>query len=473
MKPLNVVSLITLALAAPLSAQADSGPASVQPTDWREDFAYAVGMQAVVYGYPLMLNVRQRYFQVEKPMGVIDTPINTWFYSPRVPNSDDKYGISPSDNLYYSVAWFDVSKEPLVITVPDAGSRYYSIQMMEMYSDIFGYIGKRETENKAGNYLLVGPDWKGKVPKGITAIRRSPTPKGALLMRILIDSRDNLDVPKALARKTAIKPLSYWLARKPFSTTERDVVDYVPIQSGDPFWFYRNVNRGMTENPPPASDAPLLRAFRDVGIGPGLGEDFAALDPAIQRGLKRAEADGIAMVIKAAVSGANTKIVNHWAYGTANWGRTAKSNDYLTRASTQGHAGWQEHWIEEVVKLRAHHDSDGQPLNGVNRYELRFASDQLPVVGAFWSVTLYDDKYNLSANSLNRFSLGSPELAKMKREADGSLVMLIQADPPEGEHKANWLPAPRGPFNLFIRAYLPDKGLQEQSYAPPPVRKLP
>lgn len=475
MKRFCFVSTLLLAVAAaPLSAQQVAQPQQDAPqADWRESYAYAIGMQAVVYGYPIMLNVRQRYFQVEKPMGAIDTPVNAWFHSPRVPNSDDKYGISPSDNLYYSLAWFDVSSEPLVITVPDAGTRYYSIQMMEMYTDIFGYVGKRETANKAGNYLLVGPHWKGKIPKGITAIRRSPTPKGALLMRILIDSRDNLEAPMALASKTKIAPLSNWQSGKAFTAGNRDVVDFLPAQSGDPFWFFKNVNRGMTENPPPASDEALLRSFREIGIGAGIGENFEALDPATQRGLKRAQSDGIAMIAKAAVGAANTKVVNHWAYGTANWGRTARDKDFLTRASTQGHAGWQEHWIEEVVKLRAHHDGDGQLLNGANRYEIRFSPEAIPQVGAFWSVTLYDDKYNLSANSIGRYSLGSPELGKMKRESDGSVIIYVQTDPPAQDRMTNWLPSPRGPFNLFLRAYLPGEALMRQDYTPPPVRRMP
>lgn len=135
-----------------VAAQVQSGPA--QPAaDWRETYAYTVGMQAVICGWPIVKNATVRYHMIEKPNGQADMPLNTWFHSRRAQDYRDKIHSSVTADLLYSAAWFDVSREPLVITVPDSPSLYYGIQMMEMYSDIFAYVGTRATGGKAGKHL--------------------------------------------------------------------------------------------------------------------------------------------------------------------------------------------------------------------------------------------------------------------------------------------------------------------------------
>lgn len=474
-----LVACASLALCTSVHAQ-EAKPAhgntpaatAANPADWKELYAYSIGMQALTYGFPLSKNMLQRYFMVEKPIGRTNTPLNAFFHLRQPGNSDDKFGSSISDDILYSGAWYDVEQEPLVLSVPDAGKRYFGVQMMEMYSDIYGYVGLRATQNKAGNYLLVGPNWKGKTPKGFAGVFQSPTPKGMLLLRIDFDSRDQLAPVHVLQDQTRLTPLSYWTAKKPFTATQRDVL--APILPGkDPLWVFRNINRGMTENPPPASHAALLTAWRSVGIGPGMSDDFSTLDPSIRAGLQRAQTDGMVMLSQAAKSGFATKVVNNWFYGQANWGRTATDFDWLTRSSTQSLAGMQEHHIEEVVKLRAHLDGDGIALNGDgNRYVLRFAPGQVPKAQSFWAVTVYDEKYDLVANPINRYSLGSHDKATFKHDADGSLTMYLQADAPSSDKMGNWLPLPKGPFSLFLRAYIPGQDLIQQTYVPPSIERV-
>jgi hypothetical protein len=451
----------------PAAAPAASAAAPA-PADWRETYAYSVGMQAIVYGFPVVKNLQQRYFMVEKPAGQVSMPINAWYHQRAPGTSADKYGSSIIDTLLYSAAWYDVSKEPLVVTVPDAGKRYYSVQLMEMYSDIFGYIGLRATGNKAGSYAVVGPGWKGTLPKDIAGTLRSPTPTGMLLLRIVFDSRDNLKPAHDLQDQTVLAPLSVWTTKTPFVANLRDVLDPAD-RKADPLWFFTLLNRGMSENPPPAKDHPLVSTFASVGLGPNQPDDLSKLDAATQAGLRRAMADGLAMLGSVAKSGGNAKIVNQWAYGQTTWGRAGENNDFLTRAATQSLAGMQEHYIEEVVKLRAHHDGSGKLLNGADaKYVLKFPAGGVPKTRSFWSVTLYDERYDLAANDINRYSRGSPD-AELQYAADGSLEIYIQAEPPAVDKRSNWLPAPKGPFNLFLRAYLPDEALIKQTWTPPPV----
>lgn len=439
--------------------------------DWRETYAYTVGMQAVIYGFPVVKNLQQRYYMVKQPMGRVDVPVNAWYHQRTPSNAEDKYGSSIIDTLLYSAAWYDVRREPLILSVPDAGQSYYSIQFMEIYSDIFAYVGLRATGNQAGHFAVIGPDWHGELPAGITASFRAPTPTGMLLGRINFEARDKLEAAHALQDQTRIAPLSNWQSGSPFVATERDVLPPGNRQT-DPLWFFTILNRGLTENPPPAKDANIVAMLASVGLGPGQSDDLTQLDAGTQAGLRRAMTDGLAMLEQVVKSGGNAKVVNHWAWGQMNWGRTHETHDFLTRAATQSLSGMQEHHIEEVVKLRAHHDGEGQLLNGsINQYQIHFSKDQIPQAKAFWSITLYDEKYDLAANALDRYSRGSPD-TDLQYNADGSLDLWLQSEVPDASKRTNWLPTPKRPFNLFLRTYLPDQAMMDQTWTPPPVQKV-
>lgn len=132
----------------------------------------------------------------------------------------------------------------------------------------------------------------------------------------------------------------------------------------------------------------------------------------------------------------------------------------------------QKHYIEEVVKLRAHHEGDGAQIDdSLARYTIHFGRDQIPQAKAFWSVTVYNSDYDLVENPIGRYSLGSVDKT-LHYDTDGGLTFYLQTDARAKKQLTNWLPIPRGPFNLFLRAYLPGQNLQDQTYSPPAVKKV-
>ncbi|WP_333790687.1 DUF1254 domain-containing protein [Sphingorhabdus sp.] len=439
--------------------------------DWRENYAYAVGLQAVIYGYPAVKNLNMRFGMVEKPVGATDTPLSQWFHLRRPADATDTTHGSVSNDFLYSVGWFDVRKEPLVISVPDSGKRYLGVQFMEWYSDIFAYLGTRATGGAAGSYLLVSADWQGETPPGIAGVIRAPTPTGAIIQRVgFLGDRTNLKPVHTMQDASDMRPLSKWLTRDASPSTDRQVLD--PADRADPMAFFVNLNRAMTENPPPAKDRPILSLMRSVGLGPGQSDDLSKLDAGTRKGLERALRDGLKLIAQVSVSGGETKFVNRWAYNQTSWGRTGESDDFLTRAATQSFSGFLEHQIEEVVKLRAHFDANGELLDGsTGRYVLHFNRDQIPEAKAFWSVTVYNTNYDLHPNPLNRFSFGSHDKG-LKFDKNGGVTFYLQADAPTRQFQSNWLPIPKAPFNLFLRAYLPGEALIRQSYVPPAVSKV-
>jgi hypothetical protein len=353
--------------------------------------------------------------------------------------------------------------------------RYYTLQLMDFYSDTIGYVGVRATDNVPGDYLVTGPGWKGSVPKGIKGVISSWTPWAFIAGRTYTDgSEADLVKMRAFQDGYKITPLAQY--GKPASevAARRDVLDVAP--KTDPLGAFKTMNAVMKENPPPARDEALIKQFALVGLGPLAKGNLDDLDPAIKHGLQRAIVDGNALLGKTAKAGGSitgaTRVQNGWFYGASNWGRMAADGDFLGRAGTQAFSGITEHLIEETVKLRTFVDADGQPLNGANNYVIHFSKEQIPVAKSFWSVTLYDEKFNLVFNEAGRYSFGD-KVPGLKYAEDGSLTIYIQPEQPQSDKASNWLPSPKGQdFNLFLRTYFPGPKLLDQSYSAPAVQKV-
>lgn len=441
---------------------------NIESADWRESWAYLIGMQAYAYGYPALHATKLRFGMVRQPQGVVNMPLNTFFHVPRLPDHNEQYGGSPMRDGTYSVAWVDLKDEPVVVHAPACGDRYVSIQFAEFYSDIFGYIGPAVNDGKAQTALLVGPDWADVRPEGVDLVLRAPTPSVFLIARVASAGGDDLPPARALQHAFWVKPLSSWQSGSG-APERRDVL--VPLLGTTDLADFQTMNAAMRENPPPARDRALMLQFARVGLGPLAAAPLDSLDDATRRGLARALADGPKLLARVAQAGGNTKVVDGWFYGDKNWGRMAEAGDFLGRASPQSFSGIIEHWIEQSTKLRTFVDADDEPLSGEHRYVLRFAKDEIPAAQAFWSITLYDERFNMVDNPIQRYSVGSLR-NDLQFGAEGSLDIWLQHEAPPPERLSNWLPTPKGKFNLFLRTYLPAKAVMEQSYAPPPVRRV-
>ena len=437
-------------------------------TDWRESWAYLLGTQAFAYGFPAIYYTKLRFGMVKQPQGVIDTPLNSFFHVPRLSDHTDQYGGSPMRDAIYSVAWLDLSSEPVVVYIPASGKRYVSVQYAEFYSDIFGYSGPSVNDGHAQTALVVGPKWQGDVPEGIDIVLHAPTPSVFMVARVSTPGGSDLQIARELQKNAWIKTMSVW-ASNALTPALREVL--TPYSASVPFADFRTMNAAMNENPPPSRDEALMRQFAQIGLGPFATTELDDLDAATKRGLERALTDGPVLLSKVALTGGNTKKVNGWFYGDKNWGRMAESDDFLGRASPQAFSGILEHWKEQSTKLRTFLDESGEPLSGEHSYVLHFSKEEIPRARAFWSITLYDEKFNLADNSIKRYSLGSLS-DQLEYDADDGLTILLQHDTPAQAQQSNWLPTPVGKFNLFLRTYLPELAILEQTYAPPTVRRI-
>jgi len=446
---------------------------SVQSTpsteDWREQYAYTLGMQAYIYGFPYVYMSEMRWLEVAEKVDprLPHAAVNHFWRSQIMGGPESQAGGSPNNDTLYSIAWLDLSKEPLILSVPDVGDRYYTMEIAGFDSDNFAYVGMRTTGTKAGNYAIVGPSWKGKLPAGVQQLPPSRTPSAFILGRTLLKGPDDLPAIRAVMAQYKLTPLSLW--GKPGAQLPESYDVLKPFdRKTDSLADWKTMNATMAQNPPPSRHELLLKQFAQIGIGPDL--DVDKLDEATKRGLARAAIDGRNLLDAAVRQGARQKNVNGWNYPPPDMGRAGDKDDFLLRAALQSMWGIVANDPAEAIYLNTSTDPNGQQLSGANRYVIHFPAGGLPEVKAFWSITLYDANHNLVANPIKRYALGDRD--KLKFNADGSLDIYFQNESPGTDKEPNWLPAPNGEFNLVLRCYLPSAAIQEQGWTPPPVKRM-
>jgi hypothetical protein len=457
---------------APITVTRAPGPTAPGPVPGSiltASFVREVGRFAYLWGWPLV-NVYNRYrtqswvkTQTYLIGGVAPVaPINRLGMLLGYNEPGQRYITCPSQDLIYGFGILDLSREPVIVQVPDFGERFV-FQVTDHRTDAFSDIGSMYG-TKPGFYLLVGPDWKRAVPAGINATFRSSTNLGCIVPRVFQadDPADNA-VLQPLIRKIMAYPLSRFdgtmkeknwhdIIPLPWKTLDNEEWRWVKPES-----FFETLPRVLDLCPPLPGEEALYALLGSV-----LGA--AHEDQALHEILKEAAAEADATLVAPLLEFRNfglplphrwTTVVNSAEFGTDYYTRTAvaKSNIFINRP-------------RETRYFYQDFDREGVRLDGSRRYTVTFI--ELPPVKGFWSITLYDQFHFLAPNALNRFSLGTKS-RDLRFEADGSLVIYVQKERPEAGKMPNWLPAPDGPFSLYIRAYWPLPPITEGRWTPPPV----
>ena len=437
----------------------EEAPAPV--TNWREDFAYTLGMHAYIFGFPFARfeKLRYEYPWVQATPEAHD-PVNQFWHQRTQTTHESKSGGSPNADLLYSVTAFEVKNEPVILSVPPVpNGRYYTFEMISMDSDNFAYVGTRTTGNNGGNYAIVGPDWNGTLPADVVALPPSRTPYGLIYGRTWIENEEELPEVTALQDKYTLTPLSQWL--NPNAPAPKYDTPWEPLDpKNDPLAVWKNINRAMEENPPGSRYAALMGQYARIGVGPG--QDVENMDEDTKRGLMRAAKDAHALIIKTFRQGPGT-------YPEHVTGRSTEGDDYLFRAVT-ALIGNGINDREESVYLIIKNES-GKPYNSANNYTLRIPPKQIPEYfpGGYWSLTMYDTSSNLVENPINRYTFASIPEGNFEYDEDGGVTFYIQNESPGPDKESNWLPSPAGEqyYYILLRVYLTGEPILERTYEYP------
>ena len=417
--------------------------------------AKAIAEEGFIYGLPIVMNYAVMYeYAVDRNSGQFKAPFNQIKNEARVYTYKDTAVITPNSDTPYSLLWLDLRAEPIVLSVPAVEkSRYYSVMLCDGNTFNYGYIGSRATGSEAGDYMVVGPDWKGTIPPDIKKVFQSTTQFSVVAYRTqLFDAADMPNVEKVQAGYK-VQPLSSYV-KQPI-TVATAAVDF-PKANAELVKknFFEYLDFALQFAPAGPEEKEIRAKLARIGVGAGKTFDFKdlPLEHKIEIGLGMK--DGEEKVEKYLATG--QKDINGWKIGSLFGDRQFYSGDWLKRAAAAKGGIYGNDAVEAVYPM-AKTLADGTILDGSkHKYTLTFPAGQFPPVDAFWSVTMYDGKTQLLIeNPINRYLINSPMLSGMKKNADGSLTLHVQKDSPGADKDSNWLPAPNGPIYLVMRLYWP------------------
>jgi hypothetical protein len=458
--------MLLTVLVASQTLSACSASSAVTPEEAR-----AITKEAYIYGYPLVDSYRIQYaYFVDKDDKSYKAPWNQIKNTPSVYTPADTAIQTPNSDTPYSFAGLDLRAEPIVITVPEIEKdRYYSIQFIDAYTFNFAYAGSRATGNDAGSFLVAGPNWNGEKPAGIKEVIRSETDFIIAFFRTQLFNPADIDNVKKIQAQYKLQPLSAFLGKPAASSAP--AVDWIKPLTQDEqktsLEFFNIVNFVLRYSPTVPSEVDLMERFAKIGVGGGLTFDPAKLSPEIKTAIEQGRADAyeaFAGQIKLMNEG---KLTSGEVFGT----REYLKNNYLYRwVATIGiYGNSKQEAMYPVYRI----DADGKPLNGANRYTLRFEPGKFPPVKAFWSLTMYNLPQSLLvANPIDRYLINSPMLPQMTKDADGGLTLYIQNESPGKDKESNWLPAPTGAFAMYMRLYWPEQAAMDDSWQQPKLTTL-
>jgi hypothetical protein len=463
-------SLAGILLLATLLAATGCKPneTALTPKEARDTAKYAY-----IYGFPMVANYQTLYKQaVDTTSPDYRAPFNTLANSTNVATPDDKFVVTPNSDTPYSYVWMDLRAEPIVITMPPIEkNRYYTGQLVDLYTFNFGYLGTRSFGNDGGNFLIAGPNWSGMTPPGIKAVLHSQTQFAYLLIRTQLFNADDIDNVRKIQSGYNAQTLSAFL-HQPAATPVQPVVTW-PKPSADMLTtpaIFTYLNFLLQFCPVDPSEPELMLRFARINIGGGRNFDLGSFTPPIQQAI----VDGIEDT-KADVAGIMPKINSDQVSSSDFFGsRDSMKNNYFFRYMG-AKLGLYGNTAADAVYYGYFADANNQPLDASkSSYELHFPPGGLPENRAFWSLTMYDGKTQLLvANPLNRYLLNSTTLKSYKYGPDGSLTFYIQKDSPGKAKESNWLPAPDGPFYAVYRVYMPGKAVLDHTWKKPQMQPAP
>lgn len=421
--------------------------------------AVVIAAQAYVFGYPLVIMDLTRA-QSEQTLA----PANTLRRVRQFPDASFKTVVRPNVDTLYSTAFLDLRDGPVVFEMPPNPDRYEVMPFMDAWTNVFATLGTRTHGTQGGRFLIAGPGWQGTTPPGMQLLT-SPTQMAWLIGRTQTQGPADYPLVHRLQDGLQLQPLKAQTATAPVGiSAATEVSPVAQIQRMGTREFFQRLTQLMPANPPSADDAPQVHAMAKIGIVAGQDVAWSWHDNwSVALGRRLAEFK-IAQALKKPMN-----LVNGWSTPPLILGQYG--TDYGIRAVV-AQVGLGANLPQDAIYPSAQVDSQGEALHGQHRYRLHFASGQWPPVKAFWSITAYGADNFLIDNPAQRFAVGS--LSPLVGNADGSLDLLIQAQPVEGPMQANWLPVAAGaPFLLNTRLYWPTEPVLNGTWHLPAIERLP
>ena len=471
MKSFNTLTII-VCLTAAIAVGGFQSSAEAEAPALTPEEARSIAKEAYIYANPMVDNYRVFYGSfVDETDPEYKTPFNRLVNLARVYTHEDRAVQTPNSDTPYSWLGLDLRAEPFVLTVPEIEEeRYFSIQLIDLYTHNFAYIGSRATGNDGGHFLIAGPGWKGDVPEGIAKAIHAETELVIAIYRTQLFNPADIENVKAVQAGYKVQPLSAFLGQP--TPEAAPAVDFIAPLTREEITqsprVFEQLNFVLQFCPIHPSEDELMNRFAGLGIGAGKTFEWDAFSPEIQEAIGQGIADAwadFAALKKRAEAG---EVGSGDLFGT----RDHLENNYLHRMAGAVLGIWGNSEAEAIYPSY-YVDADGEKLDGAHRYTLRFAPGELPPVHSFWSLTMYELPESLLVeNPINRYLLNSPMLDDFVRDDDGGITLYLQHESPGKDKEANWLPAPKGPFSAVMRLYWPKPEALDGTWKLPPLERV-
>lgn len=432
--------------------------------------ASRLAADAYVFGYPLVLMDVTRHVATSTMQPALGrAPTNCFAHMRSLPDASYTDIVSPNADMLYSVAWLDLCDQPMVLALPEMGARYYLMQLLDAWTNVFADPGTRTNAGEPREFAIVGPDWREPIPPTLAVIR-APTNMVWLIGRTQTDGPRDYTSVHAAQDKYLLTPLSEWgtayqppIGGRGTADVDRHTPPAEQVARMDATTFFGCLNVLMQTNPPSLGDARTLARFERLGIRPGAPLGADGRQPVLEAGAEAARVRLLELAERNVVG----HVVNGWEFTPREVGRYG--TNYLLRAA-MAMVGIGANLREDAIYSRAIVDEGGQALTGATRYTITFPYAGLPPVRAFWSITLYNPSRAFVENPIRRYAIGDRDNLTMN--ADGSLTIYVQHESPGQTSEGNWLPAPADAFNLVMRLYWPSASILDGRWTPPPVCRV-
>lgn len=464
----HAIRLLAIAISSLMLTQTAAGQTEVT-NDPEAARIQSVAEEAYVYGLPLVMTYGVMHaFSLDPTSSQYKAPMNHLQCFASLATPAEKQIAFPNNDTLYCTAWIDLRAEPYVITVPAAEpSRYRSVMLTDMSSINYGLIGKRTTGNGAGDYMVVGPDWKGETPRGIKGIYRSTSQFTMALFRTEVRNPEDLDAVKEIQSGYRVRSLAAYQGKTPLTAPE---IAFPRIDSGlAKANFFAYLDFVLQFVPVRDEDKEVRARMASIGLGSGNFDAFKAIAAKYRTQVMQGVQAGDKK-INELVGSAGPRI-NGWNWNySLDTDREHYTGDYGKRAAMARSAPYGLNANEARYPM-TNVLPNGEPLDGSkHNYTLTFKAGELPPAEAFWSLTMYDGATrSLTENALNRYNISAGMVPTMKKNADGSLTLYLQKDSPGKDKESNWLPAPNGPIYLVLRLYGIGERLLANDWEIPPV----
>jgi hypothetical protein len=444
-------------------------PAPVPGTKITEAYAALVAREAFLWGWPLV-NIYSRRLTYEKVPDIVlagpvpAAPLNRLGMLTDYIVPEERIVACPNQDVVYGAGALALDRSPAVIQVPDFGNRFWVYQVVDLRADSFADLGKMYGTTP-GFYLLVGQNWNGEVPKGITRVFRASTNTGYVIPRVF---QDDTPEDKRAVQSVIDQIMMYPMAEYDGTMKVRDW-SKLATGGGDeemqwvvPERFFDMLPLVLADAPPLPGEEVLYAQIQAVLTA-------AEKDPKVKAAIVKATANADSELVRPLFEFRNWGLQLPYGWSTQTNG-AAFGADYFTRTAV-AKSNIFVNKPNETKYFYQDLDATDQRLNGAHRYTVTFAKDQTPPVQGFWSLTLYNEHHFFAPNDIKRYSVGTKNKS-LQYGTDGSLTIYVQADPPPEGQRSNWLPSPKGAdFSLFMRAYWPKVAVTDGSWTPPAVQR--